>query len=316
MKFKITIICVLLALVSTTTSAQSKKELGAMIQNLENEVTTLKNEVTNLKNENVNLSDKLKNEEDKVANQETTIKLLQDRIGLIEKSNSLSITDIEKKLSEMEKKLVATIKADPNAIITDPQNEEDSIISVIQQYYTAKRLEDRFAFVYNPEKVKPLMQKYYTDGIKRITIDKTKLSIPGQNYKVGDKFYVNYDGNIAMRKTKEGFKIDWEATEGYNATNLENYRAEKRTEKIVQRIRVNNLKAENEFGCKGDLFIYSNRSNLYFSKNSDIAKKLSQMTDKKIIVEVQGRTEYCSKYNEYEYRIYITRIVSEDWFGE
>lgn len=312
MKFKITIICVLLALVSTTTSAQSKKELGAMIQNLENEITTLKNDVTNLKNENVNLSDKLKNEENKVANQETTIKLLQERIGLIEKSNSLSITDIEKKLSEMEKKLVATIKADPNAIITDPQNEEDSIISVIQQYYTAKRLEDRLPFVYNPEKVKPLMQKYYTDGINRKTIDKTELSIPGQNYKVGDKFFVTGFGIVAMRKTKEGFKIDWEATEGYNATTLDNYHAEKRTERVLWRMKVYSLKEGWGRCYKNFLSI----GDLNFPKNSDIAKKLSRMNGKRIIVEIQGREEYCSESDRYEYRVHITRIVSEDWFGE
>jgi hypothetical protein len=102
--------------------------------------------------------------------------------------------------------------------VTVPKNEADSIIYAVQQYYAAKKWQNRLPFVLNKEKVEPLMEEAYQNNFRSYEIDKQSINIPGSRYVLGKTFKIFVDGEIVyIRKTNEGFKLDWEATKGYNA---------------------------------------------------------------------------------------------------
>jgi hypothetical protein len=204
-------------LIVNLTFAQSKKELDEKILQLEEKLKSLENEMTNLKTN--------------LTNTTTTL-------GLVSKSN----IDLEKlvkdqsllieKLIKQNDSLLTVFKVKKDAdFVTNPKNEEDSIIFLLQSYYSCKKWEDRLGYVLKPESVQPSMKEYYTDNYKSRTIKKDEISIQGAGYKPNETFKVVVSGSniIYCKKTVDGFKIDWEATTGYNPKSFEEFLSEKST---------------------------------------------------------------------------------------
>ena len=304
--------------------SQKKEEIVSRITQLERVTDSLWLENIALKNN--------------IAKLETELNLLKSSNSLLE--NRLKFQeDINKSQTE----IIAQMKiaADPYAIIDNPQNENDSIISVIQRYFDASRWEDRLSLVYEPDQVRPLMQKAYADGINKTKVDRNTITVPGKNYKSGDKFIVHYtrkngfnadrDATIYMRKTGDGFKIDWEASNQYNEESLNTYAARQGTDKIV--VRINSFSKffgvyESKYNITEDTYFCiwtDSGEELFVPKPSAAGKRIEELIksstgrDIKIKVEVQGekRQHYDEDYGRQEkYFLFITRIVSEDWFGE
>ena len=308
--------------------AQKKDELVQRITQLENSVVAIQNSMNAMQNTIDNLNTSLKLATDANALLENRLKFQED----VNATQTATIQQLQKEVAELKK---AKVDADPNAIITEPQNEEDSIISVIQQYYSAKKWEDRLPFVYQPEKVRPLMQKYYANDYSIITVDKTTVSIPGGNYKNGDKFIAGfrnksgYAQRVYMRKTAEGFKIDWEAHTGYSAETLREYETREGTDKIIVRVEIDELlkpsSFEEDYGIGSNYFRVhdqNNFKNLYFLKSSTVGQRFYQLLKGSskcyLMVEVQGKrmNNIDSYYDDSRYFIFVNRIVKEDWFSE
>lgn len=304
---KVLLIVLAMAFVSTV-FAQKKEELVQRITQLETTITDMQGKIDNLNASLKNVSDANTLLENKISFQET-----------INKSNTEILQQLQKELAELKKKQTA---ADPTSIITDPTNEEDSIISVVQQFFGAKKLEDRLLFVYNPDKVKPLMQKYYDGNYQIIAISKNIISIPQDGYKPGDKFIIGLRGTpVYMRRTLEGFKIDWEASVCYNEESLSSYSAREGTDKIIVRVVIKKLDASsyNSYGIGDNYYmVYTGETACYFLKSSTVGQRISELLKgggvARLIVEVQGAT----KSNNYSKKhfIFINRIIQEDFFSK
>ena len=326
---RILLAIIAIAIVSSV-FAQKKEELVQRITQLESSVISLQSEIKVLQDEKTQM-------QSTIDNLKVSIKVVTDAYGLLEKkikfqenvnkTQSETLQQIQKELSEVKQ---LRIVADPNALITDPKTEEDSIVCVVQQFYGAKKWEDLLPIVYNPTKVEPLMRKMYANGYNRRVIDKNTIAIPGNNYKSGDKFIVNVRNDrgsalphLYMRKTIDGFKVDWEASVQYNAEELNSYTARHGTEKILIRVSFNSQ--DNAFYDNYGLgdnyyFLYSSgESYLYYLKNSPIGQRITELlkgSDKvNLIIEVQGKMK-TNNYGENKYFAFVTRIVQEDWFSK
>jgi hypothetical protein len=204
---------ILLLFIVNTAFAQSKKETEQKILLLEEKAKNLDNEIINIKTNLIN-----------------TVTTL----GLVSKSN----TDLEKQVKDQNLLIEKLIKQNDSLLIVfkvnkeadfviTPKNEEDSIIFLIQSYKACKKWEDRLAYVLKPESVKPYMKEYYSDNYKSSIIKKDLISIQGGGYQTNESFKVLLDGstNFYCKKTNDGFKIDWEASSGYNPISMKTYMA-------------------------------------------------------------------------------------------
>lgn len=196
-----------------STYAQSKKETEQKILLLEEKAKNLDSEIINIKTNLIN-----------------TVTTL----GLVSKSN----TDLEKQVKDQNILIEKLIKQNDSLLIVfkvnkeadfviTPKNEEDSIIFLIQSYYACKKWEDRLAYVLKPESVKPKMKEYYSDNYKSSIIKKDRISIQGGGYQSNESFKVVLDRstNFYCKKINDGFKIDWEASIGYNPISMKTYKA-------------------------------------------------------------------------------------------
>lgn len=318
--------------------AQKKEELVQRIGQLETITSELKQENANLRTTTGNLTNTIENLQTSLKSISESNKSLESKISRQEEvilNQNEIIQQLKAEIEELQKAQVQILKSDTkadtadlsNSIVANTINDEESIISVVQQYSSAKRWEDQLPFVYKPDKVRPLMQKKYTKLFMINPMDNSSISIPKSHYEVGETFIVGGRSEkyglpmeLYMRKTTEGFKVDWEATVGYTE-NLNFYKESEGTEKKQIRITVDELKST-VAGIWGTdyYFIRVDNVNIYFLKKSAVGKRLAELKkegiDPDIILEVQGQMKYNPDYQAKKYYIFATRIVREDWFSE
>jgi len=210
---------------------QSKKETEETVFKLDEKTKSLENEILNIK---TNLSN---------AN---TI------IGLISKN----YLDLEKTVSEQSlliKKLInyndSLLRVFSQKKVTDvtekPQNEADSIVFLVQSYYKSKKWEGMLDFVLNAETVKQHMKDYYSDRYLPTQITNENISIQGSNFKLNESFVVRTrintfkDATVYVKKTSDGFKIDWDASAGYNPISIQAFKLTGNTQPAEFRVAAN-----------------------------------------------------------------------------
>lgn len=189
----------------------------------------------------------------------------------------------------------------------------DSISDVIDRYLYTDNVNDRLKFVMEPERVKPLMEKWYNGTVPSRQRDKTNV-----NYeKLSDKVY--WSDDFYLIKTEDGYKIDWEASVCYNPIDNNKY---------------GELPLNEEFEVRGTIYnggynlneeVYSGYSISYIEpdKGFDVfyveidspinkrLKKLMKGSSHEIILKAR-RTD-SSKVNDYIYNYYeITDIVAHN----
>ena len=171
-------VVLLSSLMVTVTSAQSKKELQETINDLNQAIGELRGRISIMEQQ------------------------LQEAKG--------TIATLQQENMALKKQL-----ASDAASAAKPMTYRDSIAAVLTEYLSAETWEGRLKNVMEPDRVRPLMEKYYQSKGYRSSIpsDVTNWSfekIQGKShtiYKVRDGFYVV--------KTAEGYKVDWEATVEY-----------------------------------------------------------------------------------------------------
>ncbi len=300
-------------LIVSLTFAQSKEEMYQKILQLEEKTKNLESEIISIK---------------------TNLTITTTTLGLVSKSN-LDLERIIKEQSPLFEKLTKQndslliafkVKKDVN-FVSIPKNEEDSIFFLIQSYYTSKKWEDRLAFVMKPETVKSYMKGYYTDNNIHNTVIKDDILIQGSGYKINESFKVVIDNKtiIYCKKTNDGFKIDWEASVGFNPVSMRTFKANLSKQPTEFRVEAtignyynfNYRDSKNthwnvSIDCKEN----SNISGCYISKSSEEGKKLYEIIkDGKthpLILELKidatndnsGRTAI------------ITKVVKDGWSKE
>jgi len=297
-------------LIVSLTFAQSKKDMEQNILQHEEKIKNLESEIINIKNN--------------LTNTTTTL-------GLVSKSN----LDLEKLVKEQSLLIEKLIKQNDSLLIvfkvnkdvdyvTTPKNEEDSIIFLIQSYYACKKWEDRLAFVLKPETVKSSMNAFYTDNYKSKIITKEKISIQGSDYKNNESFKVVIDGFtiIYCKKTSDGFKIDWEASVGYNPISMKTFRANLSTQPTEFRVSATigtyyNYNYRHAKNTHWNVSISDNDGNsisgCYISKSSAEGKRLYEiLKDGKrhaLILEIKIDATESDAGNI----AIITKVIKEGW---
>ena len=205
--------------------------------------------------------------------------------------------------------------------MTLPNNETDSIIYVIQNYYKSKKWEDRLQYVINADKVKPLMADAYKDQFKSSLVEKSQINVPGNNYETGKTFKVFVTGNIVyLTKTLQGFKIDWEATIGYNEISLASFESEKSKTNTAFRaeIYLNSTYWESygigpsnylSLGINSIGSCYLALSN---SRVTELKKLLADGKSHQVIVEVQYKTITTSDGYSMDLP-FVTKFIKAGW---
>ena len=190
--------------------AQSKKDMEQKIFQMEEKVNNLESEIINIKTDLTNIT--------------TTLGLVSGNNLALEKlvrDQGVLIEELNKKNDSL--LFLYEVNEDVD-FISNPKNEEDSIIFLIQSYFACKKWEDRLIYVLKPETVKPYMQEYYNDSYINQKITKDKFSIQGEGYKTNESFKVIVGDKIVYcKKSVNGFKIDWEANTGFNKVSLKTF---------------------------------------------------------------------------------------------
>jgi hypothetical protein len=294
------------------TFAQSKKDMEQNILHLEEKFKNLESEITNIKNN--------------LTNTTTTLGLVSKSNLDLEKLVQAQSRQIEKLIKQNDSLLIVfKVKKDTD-FVTIPKNEEDSIVYLIQSYFSCKKWEDRVGFVLNPEVMKPYMKNRYSDNYISKIITKEEINIQGSGFKGNEVFIVIVkDWTFYIKKTTDSYKIDWLASIGYNLTPMLTFKANLTTQPTEFRVdailgnsyNYNYYEAQNthwsvRISCSEE------RGPLYnfISKNSEEGKKLySILKDGKSHQLILEMKIDASEDKNGEVAI-ITKVVKIGWSKE
>lgn len=317
-------IFLLFLLTNSEIFAQSKKDLQLQVDSLSLKNRELDQKCRSLEEKCRTLESEVKNIETNFLNVSTTMSMVTKSYNDLDAQVKSQSALIQKLISQNDSLLKVFNISGEGIIVVDPKNETDSIIYVIQKYFSAKRWEDRLPLVLNSDKVKPLMAESYQNQFSSETIEKQKINIPSTNYKQDRTFKVFVDGDIIyLKRTDQGFKIDWEATYGYNAKDPSVICSEKSTNPTKIRVEVelddyypadygitkSGYIALRISGCIGNCYI-----SLSNSKASDLKKLLSDGKHHQLIIEGAFKSFYWSYDNSSSLDYFIiTKFIKDGW---
>lgn len=302
------ILIALVAILSVQGYAQSKKELAEKISILEEKVSGLEQQVSELQKTISSNSETIIQLKQQFEENKTKTELNKNKISSLQFQN------------DSLKSILATNHSSP--FISNPRNESDSIIFVIQQYLSAPNWQGRKLHVIKPDKNSALMKDYYSTNYKPQKVEKDKITIQGNNFKIGDKFTVFVKSTeYYFEKTANGYKIDWLASIGYNETSLKTYQATLSTQPKTFRVIA---EISNKYNWN-----YDNKQNSYWSvrandgrgawmicyvsKQSETGKQIYEILkdgkEHRIMIEVK----IDSKEDKSGRTTIITKLIKTDW---
>jgi hypothetical protein len=213
------------------------------------------------------------------------------------------------------------------------KKKEKEARDLVTKYFAAEDWSDRLPFVLNPDKVKPLMKARYRN-VAGMTIDITSVEeIEGKKGFFVHGLLGNDKSKLipfthVVRETKDGFRIDWPASVGYNKTSLLSLSARHPDKSVKLRVE---CERENYY-----LFDYSDSKKTHYSikvieqhnwfrgyvlKSSELGEKLFKILKDgqrhKLILEIEfvgpdGRR--LVQRGTWADRLFsIKRVVSQSW---
>lgn len=258
----------LMLLIVVTASAQSKKEMQETINELNQSIGELK-----------------------AVNQmlERQLKESQETISLLRQENE-----------KLKGQLVSAATAKP------AMTYRDSIAEVLSNYFAAETWEDRSNFVMEPERVRPLMAKYYKvnpytsstpSNIKSWKIQR----VQGKNHRI----YI-VDNDLYVVKSAEGYKIDWEANVEYNPTPILEMKKINGQEYVIRGYVGDQQKyySNNHFMC----YNIGAEIDAYTRKDSPVGKTLLEL----LPIDGHGRMTVKLKYDKALDSFLITELMSSN----
>ncbi len=315
---------VFLIMFSFYSFSQSKKDLqtqldsiNTLLKKTDSKNIQLETDLKSLQSNLTNLSTSMSLVVKSNLDLEAQVKAQLSQIQKLESQVNSQLSQIQKLFSQNDSLLKVFNLSGGAKFVLAPTSESDSIIFVLQNYFKAKKWQERLPYVLDPEKVKPLMASIYGNSYESETYEKDKINIPGENYPLGKGFKVFIDGEtVYLKKTQNGFKIDWEATTGYNPISFAVFKAEKSTKPTVFR---ENIKLSDYYMSEG--LVKSNYLSLKgdgifscwipISLAGDLKKILSDGQYHNVIIEAQYKS-FTDQYNTWE-EIIITKFIKEGW---
>lgn len=208
-------------------SAQSLKKKNEMRDSLINALTETVSQ----------MQAKLAEDESTFRSEIETMQHEIDDMRIQQEKQGKTIGQLQSKIHTLEKDLEALKKGELDEYIVKPVTTEDTIVYLVQQYYNAKRWTDQLQYVLDSARVEPLMRRYYSGGYSPEKIKKSMISVDDEEVQMGRVTRVDADMyTVYMKRTEEGFKIDWQATTGTDEYSFEAFRAEKST--VTRQFRV------------------------------------------------------------------------------
>ena len=169
---------------------------------------------------------------------------------------------------------------------TAPGNATASAIETVRAYLMASYVNQRIPFVLNQDKVKPLMESRYGKGKFNVSKFEILTDTEPTPTKTG---FVKIDAELVdevveyyLKKTKDGYRIDWEASVGYNPISVEEFRVLKPTKPVRLRVSAKlddyyNYGFEHSEHINYSILIRSNGKEWgygYVEKNTETGQKL------------------------------------------
>lgn len=204
-------------------------------------------------------------------------------------------------------------------------------VGVVKSYLSAGSWEDRLPYVLNPEKMKPMMKSYYKDVefSKRIG----KISYRPENDSNGFA-RVYHDKSefeersvwYTLKKTENGYLIDWEASVGYNPMTFKAFKAQKLTVptkfRVIAKLHDPTSGTLKTFGYSREelygISLYSFEGDYYFNghiaKFSDDGRKIYEILKDGEAHELIVTISY--PLNEDYHHIWINKFHKEGWVEE
>jgi hypothetical protein len=299
--------------ITFTGYSQGKKDLQQQVDSLILQIKKIEDSKKYLESE-------LKNVQLNLTNVSTTMSFVtKSNLDLESQVKNQSI-QLQKLMIQNDSLLKVFNVSVGSKFVVSPTNESDSIVFVIQNYYLSKKWQDRLAYVLNPESVKSLMENAYKDQFKSYSFEKNQINVPSSNYALGKTFKVFVNGEtVYLKKTKDGFKIDWEATWGYNPISISAFKSEESTTPTVLRltVKLGDLYYE-DYGVNSKNYL-SMTSELGYtwmtlSSSSELKKILSDGKEHQIIVEACYKTTNDIKGYGWERKdIFFTKFIKDGW---
>ena len=243
---------------------------------------------------------------------QNTINNLNQQVGQLK-----AMLDVKSEQLDQANQTIADLRqklASGAAAAQQPATYRDSIADLIEKYTNCTSWQEALRYVMEPERVRPIMQKYYADTGFSPTI-RTAEEIKNKDFRrFNGKNYVIYycDGFYAVQ-TPDGYRLDWEATAQYNpVTHTE------LADKIGQSAEIRGCFEyasgyENDYfrGFRADGIRSTNGKMTYFltEKGSAIDKRLFAMLQNgasiDMILKIKSDTE-----SEFYQNFLITDIIS------
>lgn len=147
---------------------------------------------------------------------QTTINNLNQQIGQLKAmldTKSAQLDQANQTITALRQKL-----ASGAAAAQKPSTYRDSIADLIEKYTSCTSWQEALRYVMEPERVRPIMQKYYADQGFSPTIWTAEEILKNEAFRrFNGKNYVIYKCvNFYAVQTPDGYRIDWEATVEYN----------------------------------------------------------------------------------------------------
>ena len=147
---------------------------------------------------------------------QTTINNLNQQIGQLK-----AMLDAKSEQLDQANQTIAALRqklASGAAAAQKPATYRDSIADLIEKYTSCTSWQEALRYVMEPERVRPIMQKYYADQGFSPTIWTAEEILKNEAFRrFNGKNYVIYKcRNFYAVQTPDGYRLDWEASVEYN----------------------------------------------------------------------------------------------------
>jgi hypothetical protein len=227
-----------------------------------------------------------------------------------------------------------TPRPNSNEEHADPSPAE--LENLVKNYILTKGLDNKLAYVMEPDKIRPLMEAFIRNN-KGSTVVAVSTRFLGKRKEPVEWFLVRAKGETALsilgsadfpiRRTPQGYKIDWEAFVGYNSTPLKTFMIQRPKEPATFRVIGELADYYNyDFGdSKGTHYsIRLSQNNPsqsvhgYITKSSPGGKQLAQLLQDgrphNLTVELQHTGPFGEPIEQASTRtVTITRLVGGSW---
>ena len=146
---------------------------------------------------------------------QNTINNLNQQVGQLKAmldAKSEQLDQANQTIADLRQKL-----ASGAAAAQQPATYRDSIADLIEKYTNCTSWQEALRYVMEPERVRPIMQKYYADTGFSPTI-RTAEEIKNKAFRRfnGKNYVIYYCNGYYAVQTPDGYRLDWEATAQYN----------------------------------------------------------------------------------------------------